>query len=164
MRWIEAVAVLFLGAVAFSLGYATRPEVQSEPRALKVDCPAPAQYALLDRLMSEALDGYARGNLQTVRQMEMVLSHLMEDAEKQSLATVAGLRPTILQRLADKCEESEDPHSEQCLASLKAERFFDEVDVAVRGIGWEPDRTYTIAEYASRARRAMALYEWQINP
>lgn len=159
MRWVGPLAFVLLSVVAFSLGYATRPEVQPEP----VTCPV-GQYDRLDALMSEALHGYAQGNLQTVRQMEMVLSHLMEDAEKQSLATVAGLRPTILRRLADKCEESENPHSEQCLASLKAERFFNEVDVAVRGIGWEPDRTYTIAEYASRARRAMALYEWQINP
>lgn len=121
------------------------------------------KYDQLDKLMEYALDGYAQGDMLRVRNMELVLKNLMAGVDTSQLATVPGLRIAMAGRLAERCDQSEDPHSLECYASAKARRFFDIVEITVRQIGWDIDATYTIAEYESRARRALALYPWAID-
>lgn len=164
MRWVGPLVFVLLSVVAFSLGYATRPEVQPEPQ------PEVGKYDRLDALMEYALDGYARGDMQKVHTMSLVLDNLTRGVDLSRLATVPGLRVAMLGALKARCDDMLrlDPEggaqTEECYASHKAGRFFDEVDVTVKETGWRLHETYTIAEYESRARRAIVLYPWNLNP
>lgn len=126
------------------------------------------RYDALDRLMENALDGYARGDLLKTHRMGLVLDQLVAGVDKSAVVTVPGLRAAMAHQLAERCEramrlDEDGAQSDECYASHKARRFFDEVDLVVRDIGWRIDETYSIAEYESRARRALALYEWAIS-
>lgn len=155
MRWM-IVAVLLAGCASQPV---PQPEVKPEPVTFPV-----GKYDRLDALMEYALDGYARGDMQAVHNMSMVLDNLTHGVDLSRLATVAGLRVAMVDALQSRCEASMDPQSEECYASRKAGAFFDVVEIVVRDIGWRIDETYTIAEYERRARRALALYEWSLTP
>lgn len=152
---------ILIAALVLLGGCATQPAPE---------LPQPGRYAELDRLMENALDGYADGQMLTAHQMGLVLDNLVVGVDKSRLATVPGLRVAMLDKLAARCDEALrlDPeggaHSEECYASRKAHLFFDVVTLVARDIGWRLDETYTIAEYESRARRALALYPWTLNP
>lgn len=150
---------ILIAALVLLGGCATQPQPE-----------LPGRYAELDRLMENALDGYAQGSMLKVHNMGLVLDNLVVGVDKAQLATVPGLRVAMLDRLAERCDDmlrldpQDGAQSEECYASHKAQRFFDEVTVVVREIGWRLDETYTIAEYESRARRALALYPWTLSP
>lgn len=153
MRWMAIAAALLAGCASQPL---PQPEV--------------GKYDRLDALMEYALDGYAQGDMQKVHTMSLVLDNLTRGVDLSRLATVPGLRVVMLGALKARCDDMLrlDPEggaqTEECYASHKAQRFFDVVEVTVRQMGWRTDDTYSIAEYESRARRALALYEWSLKP